>query len=367
MRTDHGKTEIYSILRSIIAPLERQVAELSEQVSQLIAATPAKAARPVVTLGQLVAETIATARAQNVRPRYLDQLSYVLCRFVKGRETLPITAITLDVIEQWLASQKGRNNGKASPATIRGLKNRIGAMFSEAERKQYILPHGNPMRRVLTPKVDPGEIIFLKVIEAHHLLWVCRVTDLEFLPYLTIGMFAGVRPEELEKLPWRVFDLERGIIVIDEFVSKVRQRRLVEMEPLLIEWLKWWFTTLAGKWPTAYVVPIDGDRKTRVALIQTSRWVRRHRRKLYLRAGVKPASDILRKTAATYLMAKHENENKVSLLLGNSPTILFRHYRGLVRREENEAFWALTPSVVKNEPIALPKGGQGKKKPGKLI
>lgn len=328
-----------------------------------------------VTIKQLVIETIQTAKTTNCRQRYIDSLNQVLFKFAEGREQLAISAVSLGDIELWLASQKGRRGGKASPSSLVGYRARLCAMYAEAVRRRYIMPDENPMTRVLVPKVDNGIPPFLKPKEAHDLLWVCRVTDLRFLPYLVLGMFAGIRPEELEKLHWRSIDLDRQTITIEELVSKTRQRRIIEIKdvPGLKEWLDECLRNSAID-TMGHIVPLDGDRRDQLVLEQVSRWVRRHRRKIYERAGVKPEQDILRKTAATYLMVQHENENKVSLILGNSPKILFKHYRGLVRREDNEAFWRNTPANVKTDPIALPKGGKlpgdgeyGKTKPGKLI
>jgi integrase len=359
----HGRAEVLVVLG--------QAQELGVTMRELLEFWKSKRKSIVngvpITLGQVVNETIRTARTRNLRLSYTDSLEYELNRFADGRKQVAFTAISLADIEAWLASQTGRN-GKAAPSTIQGIRMRLSAMFSEAVRKQYILAEENPMQRVMAPKVDPSEIVFLKPKEAHDLLHVCRVIDPRFLPWLVIGMFAGIRPEELERLAWRDIDIDAGIIVISEIVSKVRQRRLVEMEPLLIEWLRF----IGPK--SGYIIPVDGDRRDRWVLRNAKSWARYHRRMLYERAGVKSAPDILRKTAATYLMAKHANENKIAILLGNSPKILYRHYRGLVRREENDAFWANTPAKVKTDPIELPKGGKlpgdgeyGKSRPGKLI
>lgn len=53
--------------------------------------------------------------------------------------------------------------------------------------------------------------------------------------------------------------------------------------------------------------------------------------------------DALRHTFATMHLAKWQNAEACSLLMGNSRQIVLRHYRGLVTREEAERFWNLRP------------------------
>jgi hypothetical protein len=67
------------------------------------------------------------------------------------------------------------------------------------------------------------------------------------------------------------------------------------------------------------------------------------------------------------MMMVLDNENLVARVMGNSPKIIHTHYRGGVRREEVEQFIELSPDNVPNTPIELPKGGTGRRKPGKLI
>ncbi len=53
----------------------------------------------------------------------------------------------------------------------------------------------------------------------------------ELLPYHAIGLFAGVRPLELERLEWQHVDLEEKHIEITAAVSKTGRRRIIDMSP----------------------------------------------------------------------------------------------------------------------------------------
>ena len=53
--------------------------------------------------------------------------------------------------------------------------------------------------------------------------------------------------------------------------------------------------------------------------------------------------DCLRHTAASYMLALRKDSGLVADRLGNSPGILLRHYRELVKPEDCLAFWSIRP------------------------
>jgi len=327
-----------------------------------------------ITLREMITITMQTKTTSNRRPRYLASLKSVLDRFARGRDSMPLHQVTPAMITDFLANQKGPGGkGQAQGSTLLGVIARLQAMFTLAcKNNTYLEAGANPMNHVEMPYVDAKTPVILAPDQAEKLLWVCRVTDRQFLPYVVLGLFGGIRPEELEKLRWRDIHLDDGEIVIEDGVSKTRQRRCFEIEPLLMAWLKPIVEGAAdttAKYPYEYIFECEakGDRLGRGEAVEKTmrtvrQCIRRHRKKLCKRAGIKWEQDILRKTCASFLMWKYDdNETKVAGMLGNSPKILHDHYRGIMRRKTGEQFEMLTPDKVRNTPIELPKGGQGKK------
>lgn len=60
----------------------------------------------------------------------------------------------------------------------------------------------------------------------------------DLIPYLTIGLFAGFRPEETRRLEWHEMDFKRGVIRLPAHKAKGRMKRRVAMAPNLIAWLE---------------------------------------------------------------------------------------------------------------------------------
>ena len=64
---------------------------------------------------------------------------------------------------------------------------------------------------------------------------------------------------------------------------------------------------------------------------------------------------------------KLQDCGRVSLELGNSPEILLRHYRALVRPEQDADFWDLTPEKVQAAGISMNATTESATLPAELV
>jgi len=271
------------------------------------------------TLAEALDETIAAKRTENRRDRYIESLDNYLRRFIAGRSEMFIDRIGLVEIESWF---DGRNEAQSTRKSNLG---RISAMFDLCWRRGYVKE--NPCLRVGNIRIDEKPPVILTPKQAEVLLKACISRTPEFLPYVVLGMFAGVRPEEIEKLSWGDLDIKQGRVRIDSAAAKVRERRLVQLHPTGKAWLK---TLNVG--PASE--PIAPSKST----------IKRNRARLCDEAQIEWHQDILRKTAASYLLAFHRNAHDVAQMLGNSARILEKHYKDLVTPEDCKRFWYITPS-----------------------
>ena len=53
--------------------------------------------------------------------------------------------------------------------------------------------------------------------------------------------------------------------------------------------------------------------------------------------------DCLRHSFCSYYLAAHENAAKTAMQAGHTESILFKHYRKLVKKEQAEKFWNIYP------------------------
>ena len=281
---------------------------LMEAAQQL--SLPALNAGGVFTLAQAIEELVAAKTAANRRPRYVRSLRYYLRQFARGRESSALAAISCEEVEAWLARYP-------CACTRQGWVSRLSALFSFAVRRGYVAV--NPCDRLERIYVDRKPPVVLSPDQARLLLRACPTIC---RPYLALGLFAGIRPEEVTRLDWTEVNLETKTVFVD---GKTRRRRIVPLEPPALAWLE------AHPLRSGPVAP---------SAATLTRWKHRARSSL---GWKRFPQDLLRHTAASYLLAKHEDASKVALLLGNSDKILLTHYHAPVTAEAARAFWELRP------------------------
>ena len=147
-----------------------------------------------VTLETAVNETVAAKIEARRRPRYVDSLKEYLGKFAEGRKMLQVDQITAAEIEKWFSTRK------EAPSTRASNLGRLSSMFDLCFRRGYI--QFNPCDRVERVTVETARPVIFSADETRKLVETCAETDKAFLPYIVIGVFTGIRPEECEKLKW---------------------------------------------------------------------------------------------------------------------------------------------------------------------
>ena len=91
----------------------------------------------------------------------------------------------------------------------------------------------NPLKSIVLPNMKKSRLIFtpsrLNVLCAQH------KDDPGMITYLALGIFAGIRPDEIMRLEWK--DIRPDGILVECRKSKTRQRRFVKVTDNLSAWL----------------------------------------------------------------------------------------------------------------------------------
>ena len=260
------------------------------------------------TISQVAAELQAAKLAANLRPRYVASLRQYLNQFARGREQTALRQFTTAEVEAWL----NRYPGAYARQT---WLNRLSTLFSFALRRGYI--SANPCSVIDRVKVDKKPPVILTPEQAETLL---RVVPAAARPYFILGLFAGIRPEELERMDWKDVNLQAKTARVD---GKTRQRRLVPLEPRAVALL-------------------SGCQLRTGKLSPCHMTLRRMKRVVAKALGYSAwPQDLLRHTAASYLLALHGDAGKVATMLGNSSAVLLTHYHDPVTEADCRRFWAI--------------------------
>jgi integrase len=273
--------------------------------------------RPRRTLGDAVADTIAEAKAKGLRDNSVASLSGYLAQFKRGRESVFVDEFRPEDIDQWFTDRKEK------PTTRQSNLGRLSTLFDLCWRRNWITE--NPCAKATRVRADREAPAILTVEQARKAMAFAVKERPEFLAWLSLALFAGTRPEETDRLKWSDVDLKTGIVKIDAAASKVRQRRIVHLEPAAIAWL-----TLAKK------------KRARLGMPLVTR--RRYLRSVRDALGFKEwPADVLRHSCASYWLASLQDAGKVAHELGNSANVLLRHYKELVTKETAAEFWTICP------------------------
>lgn len=281
-------------------------------------ATPPHA--PVkITLADSIREVLNAKQIAKRRPRTLRAMRQYLTAFARGRESMPLADVTVELVEQWFDSRTEKPNTKKSNL------GRLSSLFSYAVRRRW-MPE-NPTRRIEIPFVDREPPKILTVEECDVLLHWALHNKPPALAWFVLTLLVGLRPEsEADPLTWEQIDLERGRIRVAAAGTKVRQHRIIDLNLTpAVPWLK-----LAKELGSRLPMPYSTRRK----------YLRQARDVLGFAAW---PPDVLRHTAASYMLAKHQDAGKVAYVLGNSASIIHRHYKALVEPEDAERWFALLP------------------------
>lgn len=175
--------------------------------------------------------------------------------------------------------------------------------------------------------VSKGKAEILSVDQAEALMrYIETVDDGEMVPYFSLCLFAGIRPDwihgEITRLTPGHINWEHGVISIDAAVSKVNEPRDVTMQPNLIQWLK--------SYPVEKFPILPARAAKRVSAVK---------------AKFKLGHDVLRHTAISMFIAKYKSVGEAALQFGNSESMIKRHYLNVVgaTAEKAERFWAIAP------------------------
>jgi integrase len=309
---------------------------------------------------------LAAKKADGCSERYLESLRYCLGKF-EGRYQMNISAVAGTDVDVWL-----RASG-LSPRTRNNIRNSVQTLFGFAKAKRYLPKDHDEIESVAVVKDRDGEI---EVFTPAELAEILKSANERMIPFLVLGAFAGIRHSEIQRLDWNNIHFDDGIIEIGAAKAKTASRRIVPIVPNLREWLVK-FRQDSGRVVAFNNVAFELHIITkRVNEVRRAAWAAAKGIKLKpvepkhkkpakrARAGGKQKGDVppgaetakeehwnpfawkhnaLRHSFISYRVANTQDVAKVSLEAGNSPQMIFRHYRELVRPADAEKWFAIGP------------------------
>lgn len=327
-------------------------------LEQLNYALAALAPYPDVTLNQVVKEWVERQKDRESSKPFLEASreyeAHLAVKKIKGRPvseayrrqakytfprfpSLHARMLTDIAPRDIAAATKGM-----PPAAKNAFLRVLSAFFSWSADPERNWMKSNPAQKVTKESVGEGEVETFDADQCERLLNACVEIDEELLPYHLFGLFAGIRPKELERMEWGHVKIEEKYIRLPREVTKTRSHRIIVIEETLLSWLEWYLSR-------------SGIQRGRItpAVNLTKRL-----RAIRTQAGVKWIQDGMRHTYASNWLAQFHDEHKLRANLGHkSADELWNHYHRELEGKEAAQFWKILPKTkVTKKIVKFTKG-----------
>jgi integrase len=266
-----------------------------------------------VLVPELVAELIAAREQDGASKTYVSQLKTIINRFAAAFPG-EILGISSSDIDAWLRGLPVSASSRNSMLVC------VKVLFSYA-RTQNCLPaeQMTAPEQIKKVKIKQDDVSVFTPEEMAKLL---HAAPPHLIPILAVGAFSGIRMAELNRLDWSAIDLERGIIELRADQAKTASRRLIPITDNLRAWIE--------------PLPKQGKLVRHAGM---------HREVTSLARALKMEwpRNVLRHSFISYRIAIVKSADQVALEAGNSPAVIFKHYRELATDDEAAAWFNILP------------------------
>jgi integrase len=222
-----------------------------------------------------------------------------------------------------------------SGRTQNNYRQLINTLFRFAVKRGYLPKDHDEIGAVELAEDQSGEIEVFTPLELRKLFGACLAPVQErgkwrdresMVPYLAIAAFCGLRAAEISRLDWSEVHLTGAEHFIEVKASKAKtaSRRTVPISDNCAQWLAP-FVKESGP-----VCPFERPDKQCFQYLGPA-------------AEIEWKHNGLRHSFISYRLAQIKNVHQVSLEAGNSPQMVFKHYRQLVSETQATEWFGIVP------------------------
>ncbi|MBA3883840.1 MAG: hypothetical protein H0X73_14330 [Chthoniobacterales bacterium] len=280
---------------------------------------------------EAIDEMIVSKKADGVSGLYLADLRYRLGELAE-RFHGDLVSLTGDDVRGFF------DELRLSPRSFNNFLGALRTFFAFAADRGWLSKDADLLASVKRRKEKKAAVDIFTPAELGALL---NHASIALQRCFALGAFAGLRSEEILRLEWADVRRRPGFIEIAADKAKTASRRLVPITHNLSRWLSPAFGEDGRVWP------------------HTKATYFRSRLAVATRAKVDYRPNALRHSYISYRLAEIADVNRVALEAGNSPQMIFRHYRELATPEQAQTWFALVPEtsadIVPMHPSAIPQ------------
>ncbi|WP_264513200.1 tyrosine-type recombinase/integrase [Luteolibacter rhizosphaerae] len=248
-----------------------------------------------------------------------------------GDET-PLARVRATALAEWLdeldVGAKRRKDYRAACVQL----------WTWARRQELIVVSGEYTEPEKLPMPEVTKKDYVRVLSKEELVFLFKNVRQEFLPWLALGAFSGLRSGEMRAwnkpaLDWSMVKLDRGHIDLPASISKTGRRRLVPISPTLAAWLK---ECKPPKEGPILREPAYEDETGRLGRLLDEHFKREEGWPM----------NCLRHSYGSHRVAQTQEIGKVAIEMGNSEKIIKDHYLEVRTEEEAEEYFNVLPGTI---------------------
>jgi integrase len=291
----------------------------------------------------------AWAEQGQLRPASIRDFIDRTRRISNDLGAMPLPEITKGMLIEWL---KGLN---LSPRSKKNYRMVLSEVLRYAHQMRYCA--ANPVEELTSfevkdiegQKADPREPKILTPSQARALITTAFAKpELDLGPAVVLGLFCGIRTEELKRLRWDAVRLreDEPFVVIGPEIAKKRKIRNVTIPPCAVAWLSIWQRRNEDGGITRSAHANDYQKRFK---------------KLARFAKVEWDQNAMRHSFGSYHFALHANAMETARLMGHrgDDSVLFSHYRALATKSQGEEWFDILPPKASGNLISFPKRTAG--------
>ena len=262
---------------------------------------------------------LSECKTKGVKEATLYNYEKYLRRVGKAWDNLSLPGITTEDVRELLAL-----DGLFKDTTRHQNHNLLTIFFNFAKKQKWI--SDNPVGPVARAKIKPKRPEVFTVEEAKRIMYTAQQKYPKAVIYFALCLFAGIRPETVERLSWEHIGDEKVLIPME--LSKTPHDYETPIRPNLRAWLD--------------LIPPE-HRKGELYPVSTNTLRGGLFKKVRDESVERWKSHGARHTFASCVCALEGAEKAVEQLGHQSPSMLYRHYRTLIAKEDAKALFEIYP------------------------
>lgn len=253
--------------------------------------------------------------------------------------------LTLDEVKDWISSMD------LAPRTKKNELNCLSEVLIHAKTRKYVADNvldglTKKDRIKLYGQDEEKEPEILTPKEADRLIQAAHAhPELDLLAGVALGLFCGIRTEEIKKLNWDAVRLDEGFVTISKDVAKKRSIRNVTLSENATRWLSL-CKDRSGQITRSNFF-CDFDRRFN-KLLRYAKFTNEVGEGEDKKSIVVWKKNAMRHSFGTYHFALNGDSIKTSNELGHKQGdgVLFAHYRALATKKQAEAYFGIVPPAT---------------------